>query len=138
MRATLLLADSAQMTASGTINATGLGWTRISNPVPPIALVLFVEVPWNQAGDVHAFRVELVDADGHAVSVQNPDGSLTTVGGDGQFKASLEPGAPPGTPASSAASLSMSALSLTPGRYEWRLIINGRAHRDWTAAFTVH
>ena len=75
MDAQLLLADSAQVAPeSGKVYALGLGWTATVTPLPPQAVIILVDVDWDETNVQHEAVVRLVDADGRPVTVSGPDG----------------------------------------------------------------
>jgi hypothetical protein len=55
----------------------------------------------------------------------------------GDFEVGRPPGLKPGTPLDFPVAMNSTPLPLEPGRYEWRLTIDGQSHQDWTLAFTV-
>ena len=73
MKVTLLLADSAQA-VGGKLYILGGGWS-VTGPDPAsFALAVKIEVPWDQAGLSHTFRLSLYDSDGQMVVAETPDG----------------------------------------------------------------
>ena len=71
MRATLLLADHAEV-AEGKLYINGGGWTVTPQPMP-FAIAMYVEVPWDQTNTKHSMLLELLDVDGHPVTVPESD-----------------------------------------------------------------
>lgn len=69
MKLTLHLADAAQPDQFGKVSALGLGWSQISTPLGPHALVLFLEVDASETNRSHHFTIELVNEDGHTAVV---------------------------------------------------------------------
>ena len=67
--------------------------------------------------------------------VVEDDGQPVAFGGD--FEVGRPPGLKPGTPLDFPVAMNSTPLPLEPGRYEWRLTIDGKSHQDWTLAFTV-
>ena len=128
-----MLADAAQA-VGGKLYILGGGWTNIYADAP-FAIAIKVEVPWNEATDTHAFHLELVDADGQAVVVNAEDGSEQPLVIEGQISTGIAPGVKPGTPMDAVLAIGVGALPLAPGRYEWRLTIDGRGDEDWSLAF---
>jgi hypothetical protein len=136
VKVTILLADAAQA-AEGKLYVLGGGWS-ITGPDPsPMALAIKIEVPWDQANTPHSCRLELLDSDGQPVEAETPEGEQPIV-----FEASFEVGRPPGvkqgTPIDLPLAVNMPPVPLEPGgRYEWRLLIDGRTEPDWRVAFST-
>lgn len=126
MRLRVLLADAAQAdAATGKVNTLGMGWTAIPTPVPAFALVVFFDIDWDETNQRHKFRCELVDDDGTPVVVATTLGSQPVV-----FEAVAEAGRPPGAthgvPIRMPLTIGVGAgLPLAPGRYEWRVTVEG-------------
>ena len=55
----------------------------------------------------------------------------------GEFEVGRPPGLKPGTPLDFPVAVNSTPLPLEPGRYEWRLTIDGTSREDWTLPFTV-
>jgi hypothetical protein len=102
-----------------------------------MALALKIEVPWDQANQVHELHLALLDTDGRPVTVPTPEGDQPV-----EFKAKFEVGRPPGlqqgTPLDYVLALSMESLPVPPGgRYEWRLEIDGHTEESWRVGFST-
>jgi hypothetical protein len=91
VRVSLLLADSAQADQSGKVHALGLGWTTTTTPLPPFALVIFLDIDWDETNQPHNLRCELLSEDGEPVRVPGPFGQQPIV-----VEAQAEAGRPPG------------------------------------------
>ena len=139
MKATLLLADFAQV-ADGKLTVVGGGWS-VTGPDPtPFAIAILVQVPWDQANVRHTLRLELLDADGNAVTMETEDGDDDPIlfFDDIVFELGWPPGLKPGTPLDFPVAVNSGPLPLAPGgRYEWRLSIDGRSDEDWRLPFTT-
>ena len=139
MKATLLLADFAQV-ADGKLTVVGGGWS-VTGPEPtPFAIAILVQVPWDQANVRHTLRLELLDADGNAVTMETEDGDEEPIlfFDDLVFEVGRPPGLKPGTPLDFPVAVNSGPLPLDPGgRYEWRLSIDGRSDEDWRLPFTT-
>ena len=85
---------------------------------------------------MHAFSVELLDADGAPVSFEDDEEDDQPVAFGGEFEVGRPPGLKPGTPLDFPVAVNSTPLPLEPGRYEWRLI-DGDSREDWTLPFTV-
>jgi Family of unknown function (DUF6941) len=139
VKATLLLADFAQV-ADGKLTVVGGGWS-VTGPEPtPFAIAILVQVPWDQANVRHTLRLELLDADGNAVTVETDEGGEEPIVffDDLVFEVGRPPGLKPGTPLDFPVAVNSGPLPLEPGgRYEWRLSIDGRSDEDWRLPFTT-
>jgi hypothetical protein len=137
VNAILLLADYAQV-AEGKLTIVGGGWSMTGPEPAPFGIAVLVHVPWDQANTVHTMRLELLDADGGAVTMTTEEGEEPIVFlDDTPFEVGRPAGIKPGTPLDFPLALNSSPIPLAPGRYEWRLSIDGRTEEDWRLAFTV-
>ena len=142
MKVTMLLADYVQL-SDGKLTIVGGGWSLTGPDPAQFGIAILVHVPWDQANRRHTLRLELIDADGRAVTVPAPEG----VEGDGEpivflndveFEVGRPAGIKPGTPLELPLAVNSGPLPLEPGgRYEWRLSINGEGDEDWRLAFSV-
>jgi len=95
-------------------------------------------MPWNSAGVKHTVKLELIDADGSAVTVTTPEGDHAPVQTAGQFGMTPTLGAKRGTPLVMPAAVPVPPYEIpSGGRYEWRLEINGQTHEDWRIGFST-
>lgn len=93
MKVTFLLADSAQA-VDGKLYILGGGWS-IAGPGPvPMALAVKLDVPWDQANQVHRLELSLRTADGDE-PVSAPLGEQTL---ELKIVGVLEIGQPPDLP----------------------------------------
>ena len=137
MNAVLLLADYAQV-AEGKLTVVGGGWSMTGPEPAPFGIAVLVHVPWDQANQVHTMRLELLDAGGAPVTMATEGGEEPIVFlDDAPFEVGRPAGIKPGTPLDFPLVLNSSPIPLEPGRYEWRLSIDGRSDEDWRVAFTV-
>lgn len=136
MKATLLLADYA-VVSDGKLTIVGGGWSQTGPEPAPFGIGLLIQVPWDQANTVHTFQVELLDADGEPVVLETDEDGDQPVAFGGDFEVGRPPGLKPGTPLDFPVAMNSTPLPLDPGRYEWRLTIDGESRQDWTLAFTV-
>jgi hypothetical protein len=135
MKVTMILADHA-VAENGKLYINGGGWT-FTGPPAPWAIAMLFEVPWDQANDKQRIRLELVDADGHPVIVDTPEGGQPVVI-DGEFETGRPPGMKRGTPVTFPVAFNSGPLPLEPDtRYEWRLSWNEQSHDDWRLAFST-
>lgn len=141
MEAHVLLADFAQVDQAGKVNALGIGWGVTTSPTPHMAVIVMVKVGWNEANRPHRMILSLLTADGeHAVTVPGPVGEqLVPLHVEGEFQVGRPAGLPEGSTLDHALAVNLAAgVSLLPGRYEWRLTIDGHVEETWRAAFVVN
>ncbi len=133
----MLLADFAQV-ADGKLTVVGGGWS-LTGPEPvPFGIAILVRVPWDQANAVHTMRLELLDADGQAVTTETDDEEAPVVFFDDiAFEVGRPAGIKPGTALDFPIAINSGPLPLEPGLYEWRLSIDGEVDEDWRLPFTV-
>jgi hypothetical protein len=136
VKATLLLADYA-VVSDGKLTIVGGGWSQTGPEPAPFGIGLLIQVPWDQANTMHSFAVQLLDADGEPVVVDTDEEGEQPVAFGGDFEVGRPPGLKPGTPLDFPVAMNSTPLPLEPGRYEWRLTIDGESRQDWTLAFTV-
>jgi hypothetical protein len=140
MKVTMLLADHADA-VNGKLYINGGGWSQISAGVP-FAIALDVKVPWQLTNKPHELRLELIDSEGRPVILEGEEGDEQprepVVFALPPFEVGRPAGLVAGTPIDQPFAVNCpSGLPLTPGRYEWRLTVNGEAHEDWALGFTV-
>lgn len=138
MRISLFLADFAQSDDKGKINTIGLGWTTTATPLQPFALVIFLDIDWDETNQPHPIRCELLTEDGQPARVPGPVGLQPLV-----FEASAEAGRPPGTPHGTAIRMPLAVnlsggIPLPPGRYEWRASVKGFENATASESFLVY
>ncbi|MFO7571878.1 MAG: hypothetical protein R6W48_04665 [Gaiellaceae bacterium] len=136
MKVTLMLADYA-VVSDGKLTVVGGGWSQTGPEPASFGIGLLIQVPWDQANTVHSFSVELLDADGASVAFETEDGEEQPVAFGGDFEVGRPPGLKPGTPLDFPVAVNSTPLPLEPGRYEWRLTIDGDGREDWSLPFTV-
>jgi hypothetical protein len=74
MRAMIALADFAETDPGGKVHVLGAGWS-VTGPQPgPQAVIGFIQVPPEKAGETIPFTLRLADRDGELVEVQGPAG----------------------------------------------------------------
>jgi hypothetical protein len=94
-------------------------------------------VPWNEANRVHIARLLLQDADGAVVHIETPAGTVPLIH-EQQFEVGRPAGVPEGISLESPVVVNIGpGLPLSPGRYSWRLEIDGTTRQEWVAAFHV-
>ena len=142
MKVTMLLADYVQV-SDGKLTVVGGGWSLTGPDPAPFGIAILVHVPWDQANRRHTLRLELIDADGRAVTVpaeasDDGEGEPVVFLNDIEFEVGRPAGIKPGTPLELPLAVNSGPLPLEPGsRYEWRLSIDGATDEDWRLPFTV-
>ncbi|MEX0851288.1 MAG: hypothetical protein WD015_07270 [Gaiellaceae bacterium] len=138
MKATMFLADYA-VVSDGKLTIVGGGWSQTGPEPASFGIGLLIQVPWDQANTLHVFSVELLDSDGAEVVLEaaEDDEDEQPVAFGGEFEVGRPPGLKPGTPLDFPVAVTSTPLPLEPGRYEWRLTIDGASREDWTLPFTV-
>jgi hypothetical protein len=140
VKVTMLLADFAQV-ADGKLTVVGGGWSLTGPEPTPFGIAILVHEPWDQANRRHTLRLELIDADGQAVTTPaGDDGEERPIVflDDIEFEVGRPAGIKPGTPLELPLAVNSGPLALEPGgRYEWRLSIDGEGDDDWRLAFSV-
>lgn len=133
----MLLADFAQV-SDGKLTVVGGGWSLTGPEATPFGIAMLVRVPWDQANRVHTLRLVLLDADGQPVLAETEEGESPVVFFDDlQFEVGRPAGIKPGTPLDFPLAINSGPLALAPGRYEWRLTIDGEGDDAWRLPFTV-
>jgi len=132
IRVTMLLADSAQV-ADSKLFILGGGITVIPATPAPLAIAAKIDVPWDRAEVLHDWKLELLDADGMPVLIND-----LPVLVQGQFQVNRVDDLQPGSPLPMPLAVNFSGLALPPGqRFAWRLVINDDTEPDWQVSFTV-
>jgi hypothetical protein len=132
IRVTMLLAESAQV-AEGKLFIMGGGIALVPSTPAPMAVAAKIDVPWDRAEVLHDWKLELLDADGMPVLVND-----LPVLVQGQFQVARSENLQPGTPLPMPLAVNFSGLTLPPGqRFAWRLVVDDDTEPDWQLAFTV-
>lgn len=138
MRITLFLADAAQADPqSGKVNALGLGWRQCQTPTPAFALVLFVDINWDETNEQHKLKCQLLTTDGDPVILPGLHGPQPML-----FEAAAEAGRPPGAIRGTSVRIPLTVnvpagIPLEPGIYEWRVDVEGFEQATVVEAFVV-
>lgn len=129
----LILCDSAVSDPSGKVHMLGAGWSMTGAPTAPHAVVTLLGVPWDRTNQKIQVKLELCDDDGHIVTI-TAGNETTPVRHQGEFEVGRPPGIPPGSMLDAAFVVSIPALPLKAGRYQWRLEIGDQmVARSFTA-----
>jgi hypothetical protein len=133
----LLLCDAAQVDPSGKVHLLGAGWTVVGTPLPGLAVVVLVHVAWHETVTPHVLRLRLEDADGQPVLVGPADAPRALLH-EQTIVAPRPPGVPEGINIDVPVVVSFGpGMPLPPGRYVWRLEIDGASDEGWMLAFHV-
>ncbi|THG33005.1 DUF6941 family protein [Naasia lichenicola] len=138
MKTIVLLADSAQTDSQGKIHALGLGWSFTGSPTPPAAIVVLIEVDWNETNRRYKLEADLVDEDGQPVLVPGPFGHVP-MHFEAEYELGRPPGVIPGTPLSIPMAVPISGgMALTPGkRYTWVVKNSGQPNDELGVSFSI-
>ena len=99
-----------------------------------MGIALKIDVPWDQANTRHLWRMELVDADGQPVEVEDA-GAVRL---EQEFELGRPPGVKPGTSLDFVLAINVPPLPLEPGnQYAWTLTNDGESDEDWRLPFSV-
>ena len=136
MRATLILADSAQVDPAGKVHLLGGGWSITGSPLGAFAVVVLIAVEWSETNEPHRAVLRLEDADGRVVSIAGDEPSAI------QQEHDFEVGRPAGVPVGSSVDVPVvwnfgPGMPLPTGRYLWRLEIDGETREPWSLPFVV-
>jgi hypothetical protein len=138
VKVTIFLADAAQAdTQSGKVHALGLGWRQCQTPTPPFALVLFLDIDWDETNEQHKLKCQLLTTDGDLVMVPGPQGPQPIL-----FEAAAEAGRLPGSIHGTSVRMPLTlnipgGIPLEPGIYEWRVEVDGFENATAVEAFIV-
>lgn len=134
MKVTMMLADSAEA-VGGKLYILGGGWTVIGPEIGPTAIAILFSVPWDQTSVKHRFAMELLDADGDAVT--GPDENPLMI--EGEFETGRPPGIKPGTSLDVGIAIPVPPLPLELGvGYVWRLTVDQELRDEWRLPFTTN
>lgn len=136
LRIDMIIADAAQTAqAEGKAHVLGAGWSVVRGEAP-MAVVVFIEVPWDESNRPFSWALELHDSDGQPVSLPGPAGpQILRI--EGGLEAGRPPGLPQGTPLMQGPiSVNLGPLPLEAGRYEWRFFVDGATDDRWRRSFT--
>ena len=127
LQVNMMLADHVAA-VDGKLYVNGGGWSRII-PGMSFGIAITAKVPWDRANVQHPMALELIDADGERIE-QFPGLQVP-------IEVPRPLGVKPGTPLDWCGAIMMTPPPLEPGRYEFRISINGESMDDWRLAFEV-
>ncbi len=132
--AQLILCDAAQAdSGSGKVHMLGAGWSLTKAPTTHSVVVL-LKVPWDRTNERIGLDLVLLTEDGNPVQVGAPGAAPMPLRANGQVEVGRPAGIASGSMLDASFVLNVPPLPLTPGRYEWRLEIDGNSQ---SAPFTV-
>lgn len=116
----MLLCDAAQA-VDNKLYILGAGWSQVLRPdVPvPMAIAVKLTVPWDQANEVHHFRLYLITADGEPVAGTDDE----PVAVEGDIEVGRPPGLVRGTSLDAVFAVTLNGLALPADAYVWELEI---------------
>ncbi len=121
----LILCDAAVADPSGKVHMLGAGWSVTGVPAAPHAIALLAKVPWDRTNQKLRLDLELVDADGRPVTLNDPNGSPVPVAQQAELEVGRPAGVAPGSMLNAAFALSVPSMPLPPARFTWRLDLAG-------------
>ncbi|MDI6831027.1 MAG: hypothetical protein QME88_06790 [Actinomycetota bacterium] len=122
MEAHLLLCDAAEVVGNR-VFVLGGGWIGRSRRMSDMAVVVLLDVPWDQANRRHDMELALLDEDGNAISAGDPPREVRV---QGSFEVGRPAGHPAGMPLRFLQAVNFHRLPLEPSRrYSWDLRLNG-------------
>ncbi len=127
----MLLCDHAAV-ADGKLYINGGGISVIRANALSMSVALLAFVPWTDANRPIRLELTLRNQDGQPVIVDD-----RPLGTDGQFEVGRPAGASPGVDIEWPFVFNIAGLRLPPGRYEWRLDLDGQSRDEWLSGFTV-
>lgn len=136
----VVLANSAEVDPTGRVHMIGGGWSllRQGEGRAPFAVVVFAMLAWDQRPVPFDMSLELVDGDGRVVSADVPGGRAPMEISIQNGMPTPDPQLPPGTPVDlPPVAVNVPAVDLEPGRYEWKVAVDGFSDPRWSRSFTV-
>jgi hypothetical protein len=135
---TILLANAANLDASGQVNALGLGWSIIGpSPLPGFVVIVKVMAPEEQREERFNVRLQLLDSVGNVVASGEQD-SMEPLDVQFQGEPTSSAKVPAGLSGGAAVILELGpGLLLEPGIYEWVVSIDGETQPHWRQRFYV-
>lgn len=129
IEAVMLLCDAAVTDGSGKIHMLGAGWSVTGSPTAPSAVAVMLKIPWDRTNKAVPCTLELQDADGRPVQLDQVGGSKTGIRLEQTIEVGRPPGLPAGTPIDAAFQVGVPSLPLPAGRYTWHLTTAENVHQ---------
>lgn len=121
MNGYLLVCDAAEV-AGNKAFVLGGGWMSCEAVIPAAGVVIFLDVPWDQANRRHRLELTLQDEDGKTVTAGSPPREIRV---RGDFEVGRPAGHPAGMPLRFMQAVNFHRLPLKPGcRYRWELRVD--------------
>lgn len=125
MRAAIVLADFAETDPGGKVHVLGAGWSVTGPQQGPQAVVGFIQVPPDRAGNAVPFTLRLTGRDSEVVEVHGPAGPQPM-----ELTGQVEVLEPEGWDRSTDLNVAFAVnlvLPLSPGQsYTWSLEVDGK------------
>ncbi len=102
-------------------------------PDSPHSIAAIVYISEEETRSPHTVRFELVDATGKRVAKADAESVVF----DELLEFEETPSQPPGTIFQVAQAINVPPLDLSPGKYTWRVTVDGLGNDDWNSAFEV-
>ena len=133
----MLLADYA-VVSDGKLTIVGGGWSQTGPEPAAFGIGLLIQVPWDQREHACTRSPWSCSTRTEAPSPSRQTRTTITRWRSGASSRSGDrPGSSPELRSTSRWRSTRLRLPLEPGRYEWRLTIDGDSREDWTLPFTV-
>ena len=127
----MLLADYA-VVSDGKLTIVGGGWSQTGPEPASFGIGLLIQVPWDQANTRAHLHGRAPRRGRRRGRARDDEDDEQPVAFGGEFEVGRPPGLKPGTPLDFPVAVNSTPLPLEPGRYEWRLTIDGKSQEDWT------
>ncbi len=122
----MILCNAAEVDlAKGTLHMLGGGWSHWRGALGTHALAVILRVPWDRVEQDIPFALALFDGDGQPVLMENDDGGIQPLQVISSVRAIRSEGLAPGSPQTVVSSVTFPPMPLLPGRYEYRIRIDG-------------
>jgi hypothetical protein len=129
----MMLAESARI-VNRKLTLKGGGWNAIHAIDMPLTLAGQVFLPWSARAQHCHLHLTLVDQDGGAITISDHAVEATA-----RIDYRPDPGIASGHECvvPFVFAMPVTAAQLGPGRYEWRLSVDGQINELWNVSFTV-
>jgi hypothetical protein len=131
----VLMADFAQVAGDGKLNAIGAGWTTTHTPLPPHAVIIWIDLSQAEIAERHQVEATLLDVTGQPVVAPGAE-SDQPYRVMAQFDAVARSGVTTGATVPVIFNIGP-GLPLGPGSYEWHVTVDGEHLDGWSREFVV-